>query len=55
MKIAFAGEGGSGRTTLSSPFVWYLAACGRPPALIDADINQHLGGGGREAGYQARG
>jgi CO dehydrogenase maturation factor len=43
MKIAFAGKGGSGKTTLSSLFTRYLAASGAPVAAIDADINQHLG------------
>src|ERR1700757_3262252 len=42
MKIAFAGKGGSGKTTLSSLFVRYLAAQGVPVTAIDADINQHL-------------
>jgi CO dehydrogenase maturation factor len=42
MKIAFAGKGGSGKTTLSSLFVRYLAARGLPVVAIDADINQHL-------------
>jgi CO dehydrogenase maturation factor len=42
MKIAFAGKGGSGKTTLSSLFVRYLAAQGLPVIAIDADINQHL-------------
>ena len=42
MKIAFAGKGGSGKTTLSSLFVQYLAARGLPVVAIDADINQHL-------------
>jgi len=42
MKIAFAGKGGSGKTTLSSLFVRHLAARGRPVVAIDADINQHL-------------
>jgi CO dehydrogenase maturation factor len=42
VKIAFAGKGGSGKTTLSSLFVRYLAAQGRPVVAIDADINQHL-------------
>jgi CO dehydrogenase maturation factor len=44
MKIAFAGKGGSGKTTLSSLFVRYLAARGMPVIAIDADINQHLAG-----------
>jgi CO dehydrogenase maturation factor len=42
MKIAFAGKGGSGKTTLSSLFTRHLAAQGRPVVAIDADINQHL-------------
>ena len=42
MKIAFAGKGGSGKTTLSSLFTRYLAARGLPVVAIDADINQHL-------------
>lgn len=43
MKIAFVGKGGSGKTTLSSLFVRYLAAGGAPVVAVDADINQHLG------------
>jgi CO dehydrogenase maturation factor len=42
MKVAFVGKGGSGKTTLSSLFVRYLAAQGLPVVAIDADINQHL-------------
>jgi CO dehydrogenase maturation factor len=42
MKIAFAGKGGSGKTTLSALFTRYLAAQGLPVVAIDADINQHL-------------
>jgi CO dehydrogenase maturation factor len=42
LKIAFAGKGGSGKTTLSALFVRHLAARGRPVVAIDADINQHL-------------
>jgi CO dehydrogenase maturation factor len=42
VKIAFAGKGGSGKTTLSSLFVRHLAAQGLPVVAIDADINQHL-------------
>ena len=42
MKVAFAGKGGSGKTTLSSLFVRHLAARGLPVVAIDADINQHL-------------
>jgi CO dehydrogenase maturation factor len=42
MKIAFVGKGGSGKTTLSSLLVRYLADLGRPLLAVDADINQHL-------------
>jgi CO dehydrogenase maturation factor len=42
MKIAFAGKGGSGKTTLASLFVRHLAAQGLPVVAVDADINQHL-------------
>src|SRR5882757_7651795 len=42
MKIAFAGKGGSGKTTVSSLFTRHLAALGLPVVAIDADINQHL-------------
>src|SRR5258708_6211098 len=42
MRVAFAGKGGSGKTTLSSLFIRYLAAQGLPVVAIDADINQHL-------------
>jgi CO dehydrogenase maturation factor len=43
VKVAFAGKGGSGKTTLASLFVRHLAGQGRPVVAIDADINQHLG------------
>jgi CO dehydrogenase maturation factor len=43
VRVAFAGKGGSGKTTLSSLFVRHLAAQGLPVVAIDADINQHLG------------
>ncbi len=43
MKIAFAGKGGSGKTTLSSLFVRHLASRGLPVVAGDADINQHSG------------
>ena len=45
MRVAFAGKGGSGKTTLSALFARYLAASGSgtPVVAIDADINQHLG------------
>lgn len=42
MKVAFVGKGGSGKTTLSSLLVRYLAAQGLPVIAVDADINQHL-------------
>jgi CO dehydrogenase maturation factor len=42
VKIAFAGKGGSGKTTLSSLFTRHLAARGLAVVAIDADINQHL-------------
>ncbi|HLK01362.1 MAG TPA: ATP-binding protein [Streptosporangiaceae bacterium] len=42
MKVAFVGKGGSGKTTLSSLFVRYLAGQGLPVVAVDADINQHL-------------
>jgi CO dehydrogenase maturation factor len=51
VKIAFAGKGGSGKTTLSSLFTRHLAARGLPVVAIDADINQHLAealGAGRQ-------
>ncbi|GAA1761173.1 AAA family ATPase [Streptomonospora arabica] len=43
MKIAFAGKGGSGKTTLSALFTRYLAAAGAAVVAVDADINQNLG------------
>src|SRR5947207_8433238 len=42
VRIAFAGKGGSGKTTLSALFTRHLAARGLPVTAIDADINQHL-------------
>ncbi len=42
MKIAFVGKGGSGKTTISSLFIRYIASTGLPVIAIDADINQHL-------------
>jgi len=44
MKIAFVGKGGSGKTTLASLLIRYLAAQDLPVVAIDADINQHLAG-----------
>jgi CO dehydrogenase maturation factor len=43
MKIAFVGKGGSGKTTISSLFIKYLAHNKKPVLAIDSDINQHLG------------
>jgi CO dehydrogenase maturation factor len=43
VKIAFAGKGGSGKTTLAALFARFLAEAGAPVVAIDADINQHLG------------
>jgi hypothetical protein len=43
VRVAFAGKGGSGKTTLSSMFVRHLAAKGLPVVAIDAYIKQHLG------------
>ncbi|QUX30297.1 ATP-binding protein [Nocardiopsis akebiae] len=43
MKIAFAGKGGSGKTTLSALFTRHLAAQHVPVVAVDADINQNLG------------
>jgi CO dehydrogenase maturation factor len=42
VRVAFVGKGGSGKTTLSSLLVRYLAGEGLPVMAIDADINQHL-------------
>jgi CO dehydrogenase maturation factor len=43
VKIAFAGKGGAGKTTLAALFARFLAEAGAPVVAIDADINQHLG------------
>lgn len=42
MRIAFCGKGGSGKTSIASLFIRYLAAKGEPVLAIDGDINQHL-------------
>ena len=51
MKVAFAGQGGSGKTTLASLLIRHLAARDLPVVAVDADINQHLAealGAGRQ-------
>lgn len=42
MRIAFCGKGGSGKTSIASLFIRYLAATGEQVLAIDGDINQHL-------------
>jgi CO dehydrogenase maturation factor len=42
MRIAFCGKGGSGKTSIASLFIRYLAGKGDPVLAIDGDINQHL-------------
>lgn len=41
MRIAFLGKGGSGKTTLSSTFIAYVAKK-QPVLAIDADVNKNL-------------
>lgn len=43
MKIAFAGKGGSGKTTISGTTARVLAAAGHPVLAIDGDANPNLG------------
>ena len=43
MKIALAGKGGSGKTTLTSLLARDLARRGHPVWAIDADTNPNLG------------
>ena len=43
MRIAFCGKGGSGKSTVSSLFVKYLASLEKDVLVVDGDINQHLG------------
>ena len=42
MRIAIAGKGGSGKTTISGTLARYLARTGRPVIAIDADSNPNL-------------
>ena len=44
MKIAFAGKGGSGKSTLSSLFIRYLQQQDRSILALDADLNMNLAG-----------
>lgn len=43
MRIAFCGKGGSGKSTVSSLMVKYLASMNKDVLVVDGDINQHLG------------
>lgn len=42
MRIAFCGKGGSGKTSIASLFIRYLADKDEAVLAIDGDINQHL-------------
>lgn len=42
MRIAIAGKGGSGKTTISGTLARALASTGRPVLAIDADTNPNL-------------
>lgn len=44
MKIAFAGKGGSGKSTMTALFVRHLQRRGRNVMAIDADLNMNLAG-----------
>ena len=44
MRIAIAGKGGTGKTTLAALMIGALKACGMAPILaVDADPNDNLG------------
>lgn len=42
MRIAIAGKGGSGKTTISGTLARFMARSGRPVLAIDADSNPNL-------------
>lgn len=42
MRIAIAGKGGSGKTTISGTLARVIAGTGRPLVAIDADSNPNL-------------
>jgi len=42
MRIAIAGKGGSGKTTISGTLARFIARAGRPVVAIDADSNPNL-------------
>ncbi len=43
MRLAVAGKGGAGKTTISATLARLLARAGRPVVAIDADANPNLG------------
>jgi CO dehydrogenase maturation factor len=42
MRVAIAGKGGSGKTTISGTLARVLAQSGRPVVAVDADTNPNL-------------